>query len=441
MVYMINSDSFIVKYEYFLFSTVLALVGLLALILMVIIYKNINLKAQLKYLNNDIALLREENVNINSANIEHIKKNEQLAAKIDYQDRLINDFEKLRKEAQDSTKAALFDLGNDLSKQLIEIHKRENKEARELSEKNIKTTSEKFHTEFERLVSMVGSLSRDIEQSKGTVDVIKNSLLSPSGAGALAEITLENILKSSGLRHNIDFAIQHTLTGEDSAKLRPDALIFLPSNNIMVVDAKASKFLVEDSDPTKLTKTMSLHLRSLSSKEYSANVLRNRDIKTGNIITLMFLPTEHAVEKIIEADRDFMNKAWNANILPVGPAGLMNMLSFAKFQISEQLVIQNHQKIIEEVGKLINSVVSLAEHSTKLGNNIQSIVGNYDKFAASFNHNFLSKARNINRLGVEATDKKLSKPLERYQIVSSKSELIEVEAEEVHVNAISLKKF
>jgi DNA recombination protein RmuC len=276
-------------------------------------------------------------------------------------------------------------------------------------------------------------------QSKDTVDVIKNSLLSPAGAGKLAEITLENILKSSGLRSNLDFSIQHTIAGEDSSKLRPDALIFLPSNNIMVVDAKASKFLVEDADSTKLAKTMNLHLRSLSSKEYSENVVRTRNEKTGNIITLMFLPTEHAVEKIIEADREFMNKAWKANIFPVGPAGLMNMLSFAKFQISEQLVIQNHQKIIEEVGKLIGSVVSLAEHSTKLGNNIQSIVGNYDKFAASFNHNFLSKARNISRLGVEGTDKKLTKPLERYQIVSSKSELIEVEAEEIQINAIALE--
>jgi DNA recombination protein RmuC len=412
----------------FLIPTVISIVTSIGVVFLM--YKNITLNAQLKHLNDDIADLRQENANINYDKIEYIKKNEQLSEKINYQSRLVADFERLRLESHESTKAALFTLGNDLSKQLIEIHKRENKEARELSENNIKVTAEKFNNEFEKLLGIIGSLSRDIEQSKDTVDVIKNSLLSPSGAGILAEITLENILKASGLRKGMDFSIQHTILGEDNAKLRPDALIFLPSDNIMVIDAKASKFLVQDTDKTKLAKTMNLHLKSLSSKDYSENVMKNRTTKTGNIVTLMFLPTEHAVEKIIEADSEFLNKSWRVNIFPVGPAGLMNMLSFAKFQISEQLVIQNHRKIIDEITKLIGSIASLSEHSSRLGNSIQSLVGNYDKFAASFNHNFLSKAKNVSRLGIETTDKKLAKPLQRYQIVSSKSELIEVESEE-----------
>ena len=411
------------------------------LLAMFLFYKQIVNKSKISFLQ---ILLDEKNKSIEELNIkydfalnekiENIRYIEQIAAKLQQQEKLINDFENITKKSQELTKAALFELGNDLSKQLIEIHKTETEGSRKLSEENIKATSEKFNTEFERVVNMVGSLKRGIEKSQDTVDLIKNSLLSPSGAGKLAEITLENILKASGLKNGLDFSMQYNLNAENNNKLRPDAVIFLPSDNIMIIDAKASKFLIDESENIeKLIKTMNLHLKSLASKDYAQGMKLAANLATrvncANVITLMFLPSEHAIEKIVEADGDFLNRAWNLNIFPVGPAGLMNMLSFAKFQIAENLMLHNNLEIIEEVKKLINSVSSLAEHSTKLGSNISSLVSNYDKFAASFNRNFLSKAKNISNLGVESDLDKKQIHLQRYQLITGKSEMIELEEE------------
>lgn len=394
-------------------------------------HKTTKLNAELGFLSNNYLEANKQNQILQQEKISYIQKIEQLSSKVDYQNQLIIEADKARQESYASAKNALFDLGNELSKQLIEIHRRENQEARELSEKNISGATSKFNNEFERLINMVGSLSRDIEQSKGTVDIIKQSLLSPSGAGLLAEITLENILKSSGLRSNLDFIIQYSVTTIDNLKLRPDALVFLPSGNLMVIDAKASKFLVDlGQDSSNLSKTMNNHLKSLNSKDYAENILVSFQDKKGhfsNIVTLMFVPTEQAIEKILIADNNFLYKAWKSNIFPVGPAGLMNMLSFAKFQISDYRRSENHKLIIEEVRKLLTSIASLAEHSQKLGNNIQHIVNNYDKFAASFNRHFLSKARNIQKLGIDIGNKTIQHPIERYQLVSSKSEIIDAQ--------------
>lgn len=410
------------------FSIILA--GALAFVT----YKNAGLKMHLRFLEEASNAGKAELELLEKERIEHIQKIEQLSGKLQYQQQFIEEFEKLRDESKSSTKAALFDLGNELSKQLIELHKKENKESREFSEKNIKETAEKFNSEFERIVNMVGSLSKEVSQSKDTVDVIKNSLLSPSGAGSLAEITLENILKSSGLRPQIDFMMQYSVSGDDSEILRPDAVVFLPSDKLMIIDAKASKFLVDDQNDLKnLAKTMNSHLRSLASKNYSDVVKKTiagkQSVRVGNVVTLMFVPSEHAIEKILEADSDFMNKAWKANIFPVGPAGLMNMLSFAKFQISEQMMLHNHQQIIEEVKKLIASIGIMADHSSRLGNSISSVVNHYDKFAASFNRSFLSKAKSIGKMGIECDLKKTQSPLQRLHVVSSKADLIDVEPE------------
>ncbi len=405
-------------------------------------YKNARLSIQLDFLKQLSQEEKNKNNLLEVQKIEYIKRIEQLLSQTKYQESLINEFNKIKADSNDATKAALFELGNQLSKQLIEIHKKENQEAREFSEKSIKETSSRFNAEFERIVSMVGSLSKEVSLSKDTVDIIKNSLLSPSGAGSLAEITLENILKASGLRTGLDFIMQYSAVDEEHSSFRPDAVVFLPSNKLMVVDAKASKFLVEDQDDLKnLARTMNNHLKSLSGKSY-ADVVRknieNKGYSLANIVTLMFLPSEHAIEKLIDADSDFMNKAWKANIFPVGPAGLMNMLSFAKFQISEQMMMHNHLQIIEEVKKLMSSVGLMAEHSSKLGNSISSAVTHYDKFAASFNRNFLSKARKLNKMGIDGGLKKDQESLQRIQVFVTKSELIEIETEtEIEVKELT----
>lgn len=396
-----------------------------------------------------------------SEKLESIKHTEQLAAKLQQQEKLINEFEVLSKKSQEMTKSALFDLSRELSSQLIEIHKRETAESRKLSEENVKLATDKFNSEFERIVGMIGALKNTIDRSEDTVELIRTSLLSPSGAGKLAEITLENILKASGLKNGLDFLTQYNFTNEDNNKLRPDAVIFLPGDNIMVIDAKASKFLIDEPDnPEKLAKTMNFHLKSLASKDYAKNMkfanssasssddlgentgingknkrtdsgIKKTRAKYANIITLMFLPTEHAIEKITQTDHEFLTKAWKLNIFPVGPAGLMNMLSFARFQIAENAMMHNNLEIIEEVKKLINSVLFLAEHSMKLGANISSLVNNYDKFAGSFNRNFLSRVKNIGHLGVKIELDTKHHYLQRYQLITGKSELIELEEEKL----------
>jgi len=418
--------------SYLLPFIITTLIILLALMIWFYV-KTKTLRTQLQFLSEQNLEISNNNQLLNQEKITFLQKIEQLKCKVEYQEQTIKDTDKIREESFSSAKAALFDLGKDLSKQLIEIHKMENTAARELSEKNIAIASGKFNSEFERLITMVGALNKDIEQSKGTVDLIKQSLLSPIGAGLLAEITLENILKSSGLRPNLDFIIQYGLTTQDNARLRPDALIFLPSGNLMVIDAKASKFLVDEQNPANLSKTMNYHLKSLANKDYAENILaslHSKEENYNNIITLMFLPTEQAVEKILAADPEFLQKAWGCNIFPVGPSGLMNMLSFARFQITDHRRSENYKVIIEEVRKLLSSIGTIADYSQKIGNNLHNMVTNYDKFAASFNRNFMSRVKNIQKLGIDSGNKAMPAALERYQIVSSKSEIIEVEANE-----------
>lgn len=366
--------------------------------------------------------LNEKIVLLEADNIELIKLNERNSAQLKSQ-------ELAKEEAMQNSKAILFDLSQSVSKQLIDLHKKETQESREISNKTINQNTVLFNSELQKVQDLLTTLYKDIGESKNTVDQIKQSLLSPSQSGQLAEITLENILKNSGLRKDLDFQMQYSFSSEEG-KLRPDAIVFLPEDNLILIDAKSSQFLLNNGDDdSKLLKSATIHIKQLSSKDYSSE-LANSFTKQGKsftrVITLMFMPTEQAVERVTKLDESILTKAWQSNIYLVGPIGLMNMLSLAKVQISEQQRLVNFEQINLEIIALVNSINILSEHASKLGNSISSTVNNYDKFAASFNRNIMSKVKNVENLGISSGNKKANM-LERYQLVTARSDLIEAE--------------
>lgn len=409
------------------------------LIIIILFYKIAKLKLSLGFVQDNHDKLLEQLQQLNTEKINHIKEIQDLKTRIEFVKLENQKSEQANEDALKVAKASLVDLGNNLSKQLIELHKQETAESRKLSEDNIYNTSLKFQQEFQKLLEIVAVLNSKVDESTKTVEVIKSSLLSPSSVGALAEITLENILKASGLRVKYDFVMQCNLTIEHNTRLRPDVLIFLPGDNLMIIDAKASKFLLDinlshNSNDNKvkvegLKKTMNTHLKSLSSKDYAQTVIDSNEFRNrsfNNIITLMFLPSESAIENLISIDKEFIHKSWELNIFPVGPSGLMNMLSFAKFQIKEQMRYENQKLILSEVEKIISSISSLTEHACKLGNSINNIVSSYDQFAASFNRNFLSKTKLIRQLGIDTKRTKNNNNqsmLARYQLITTNTEI------------------
>ncbi|MDX2050499.1 MAG: DNA recombination protein RmuC [Rickettsiaceae bacterium] len=412
---------------------ILSLASILAGIIALITYlKYNNLKIIYDINSEKLLKLELDFQKLINEKIELLKSTEHLKAN------LSNSEESAAKIHQNS-KSILYDISKNMVDQLIDIHKKEVNEARKQTEENISKSTENFNLELQKVSNLISSLNKDFESSKSLVDNLQKSLLSPVSTGALAEITLENLLKNSGLRANADFFLQYSFEGEENNKLRPDVVILLPNENILIIDAKSSQFLVSQSDLSELAKSMNNHLKSLISKDYTGQLqedLRKKNISVRRVSTAMFVPTDQALIKISEADKNFINNAWKNNIYPVGPAGLMNILSVARMHISEKMRIDNYENIILEINNMLNSITLISNHAFRLGASVSSIVSNYDKFAASFNRNIISKVKKLKIFGA-STSIKQTKMLERYQLVSSKNELIELEANDTEIDSDS----
>src|SRR3984893_3109730 len=287
-------------------------------------------------------------------------------------ERRLADFELLKQESLQATKAALLETGQQLSSKLLDDNKRESAEAKKEAEERARQAGADLVKQVGELAKTVQQLSGQVQQKGERLDTLWRTLSSPGGAGQLAEIGLANTLQSFGLEHGRDFLLQHTTQDEETGRrLRPDAVVFLPGNSVLVIDCKASKFLVEiaraEATPQEeeayrnLARSMNQHLRALAEKDYKGAILaawrqsgRFEDI--ARIFSVMYLPNEAVLEKLYRADAEFMRKAQEKEIIAAGPAGLYCVISIASTEINILRQVDNQKRIVEMTHSPFGSV-------------------------------------------------------------------------------------
>lgn len=389
-------------------------------------------KKILVVLNERYTYLREKEEAM-QARMDAEKKLELAEQKMVDMEKRMQDWETQRGEAVQAAKASILEAGGQLSSKLLEDHKREMEAAKKDSEERAKKASEELLEKMLAVTTKVAALNEQNRQTQEKMSVVWRSLSSPGGAGFLAEVGLENSLKNLGLEPLRDYIMQYAINNGEAGNLRPDAVIFLPQDMLMVIDSKASKFLLDIAEAeengelpqeafSRLKKTMNDHLKALVSRDYRAAIgalykESGRSSKTRNILNVMYLPSENAVTHIKRADPDFLGKCEKADIILAGPASLAGLLSLARLNIGAQRQAENQDAIIAGVQDLLDNMVVVLTYADKMGRGIKTAADNFDMFARSVNKRMLPKIRQLTSLGVKPNkSKELPSRLVSYDI-------------------------
>lgn len=388
-------------------------------------------------------------------------QNQILQKKLDEKSQKLSDFEKqneLLKQAADLLLHEKEEWTKNKEKILLnfseELIRKNNEEQAKFSknqEERITKINADLYKNFENVLNKVGSLQDDVVKSNQEITLTKNALLNPSGAGKSAEITLENILKASGLKEKIsinnvgDYILQSHFLGSDNSARKPDAIIFLPSNHNVIIDSKSSSHfldlqkaidakdvLQEKVARQKLKETMAKHLEDLKrrdyakEKEFSEMQKNNHDQIFTNV---MFLQTEKMLEIINDIDENFVQKALDSGVWILTPIGLYNLLSQAKLAIRKVKQEENIDALKIEIRKLIENIATMFSKASDIGKSAAKTVKSYNDFAATFNQRFLVRVNNLNKMGIESDKKIISQKLEKYSLITDEN-IIEGETEE-----------
>ncbi len=391
--------------------------------------KAANYFGQLNRLENELEFSRQEKQKLN----EKIENLQQKNLEFEKQNELLKqarfDLEKQRQEWQIDKELIL----SKLSEELMQKNQQQQEKISQNQQENIAKITENLFKNFENVAAKLTALDDEVKKSTADISQTKNALLNPAGAGRTSEITLENILKNSNLleKENFnshgDYILQsHFSANSSSTGKRPDSIVFLPNDQILIIDSKSSPhfFELEEAQSEdekkeilgKIKNSFRKHLDDLKRKDYADFLfeeLNNKNKGDYKIFSVMFLQTEQMLEIIEKADKDFVNRAFEAKIMIATPITLIHLLSNAKFIIDRFKQEKNIEALKIEVQKLLDLIATVIKDSSEIGRFLNKALSNYNKLAKHLNKS-VNLAKNIENLGIESKKSNEIKMIEEF---------------------------
>lgn len=410
--------------------------------------QNAELKGKFEHTQNEVNFLRLEKEKVEIKSAEKVESLQQKIIDFEKQNELLKQaqqqLERQRQEWSKDKETILFQLSEDLMK-------RNNEQQNKISlsqQENIAKITEGLFKNFENVTAKMVSLNDDVKKSSEIINLTKQALLSPGAAGRTAEITLENILRNSGLKEKADlnavgdYVLQSHFSGLNDASnqesKRPDAILFFPGDQIAIIDSKSSPHFFDlevarqngDSEQekillAKIKDAFRKHLESLKKKDYPKFLfeeLRSKNFADCKIMVVMFLQTEKMLDIVRTIDSEFEQKALEAGVLIASPIGLINFLSQARFVIDRIKQEKNVENLKIEIRRLLDNVAMIFRESKELGKSLNKALGAHSKMTKNLNRGVYSTIKNIAELGIEGKRADEVKLLEEYDVVSEEEE-------------------
>ncbi|HSG33377.1 MAG TPA: DNA recombination protein RmuC [Sphingomonadaceae bacterium] len=272
---------------------------------------------------------------------------------------------------------------------------------------------------FGHLTGLIQSMREGQEQVRREAQRLGNSLTNaPKARGRWGERALQNVLEQCGLSEHTDFQLETSLDTAEG-RLRPDAIVNVPGQKKLVIDAKVSlnayqaAFEADDDEERKRhldlhAKSMRTHVQQLGTKAYQAQFEEAPDY------VVMFVPGEHFVAAALEHDPELWDFAFKNGVLLATPTNLV-AIARTVAQVWRQDRMASEAREIGRMGaELYDRLRVSAEHLKRVGGGLETAVNNYNKFVGSFERNVLSSSKRMADKGLE-----IGKEIEEVQLVES----------------------
>ncbi len=259
---------------------------------------------------------------------------------------------------------------------------------------------------FGELTGLIASMREGQEAVRREAQRLGNSLTNaPKARGRWGERALQNLLEQCGLAEHTDFHLEHSMD-TDEGRLRPDAIVNVPGQKKLVIDAKVSlnayqaAFEADDDEERKRhldlhAKSMRGHVQTLGAKSYQSQFDEAPDY------VVMFVPGEHFVAAALEADPELWDFAFRNKVLLATPTNLVAIARTVAQVWRQDTIAKEAQEIGRMAGELYDRLAVSAEHLKRVGGGLESAVNNYNKFVGSFERNVLSSGRRLAEKGIE----------------------------------------
>lgn len=331
-------------------------------------------------------------------------------------------FKALSADALKQTQPEFLRLANETLGKFAESAKGDLSQRQEAIATLVKPLEEQLKTYQERLAQSettqsktLGEVRQHLEslaQQSQTLSTetlqLRRVLSSNQARGKWGEETLRRVVEAAGMSAHCDFTEQ-----AQSDDKKPDLIVRLPGDRLIIVDAKVPDldFLnaLGTADETKRAESLAAHaeklrgtIRSLAERDYPAQFPNALDH------VVLFLPAESLFSAALEGDHDLIVWAAQRRIMLATPASLIALLRSVSVSWQQHEQTVNAREIAEAAGELFARVAKFSEHFERIRSGLERANSAYNDAVGSYDRMVRPSGERLLKLGSASGGKALA---------------------------------
>lgn len=226
--------------------------------------------------------------------------------------------------------------------------------------------------------------------------------------GNWGELMLENVLDNAGLRLGQDYRREVSITTEEGRQ-RPDAIVYLPGNKHLIIDAKTSlaaytRYVNAEQDSER-QQALREHARAVSDRIKELAERRYDKLPGLNSpeIVIMFIPIESAYVEALKADETLYQRALEQNVLVATPTTLLTSLNIVRQLWRFEDQSRHTAELADRAEKFYTKLNSFLTSMQDVGKKLDGARTSYERAFAqlySGRGNLIKQAAEFKELGV-----------------------------------------
>lgn len=197
--------------------------------------------------------------------------------------------------------------------------------------------------------------------------------------GAWGEMILERVLESSGLERGTHYVTQESWRAEDGKLWRPDVVVHLPRQKVLVIDSKVSlndyETAVNADAPEERTAALKRHIAAIRAHVATLSEKGYQRIDNASVdYVLMFIPIEGAFSEALRIDPDLGLSAMNQRVVLATPMTLMPMLRTVDHIWAVERRETNAMEIAQRAGHLYDKLALFVSAMEDVGKSLDGAV-------------------------------------------------------------------